>query len=84
MGVLITRAVLAAVYFVDDDPERDAQAEAALRAPPRVPAQGRVPVRLIAAAFDHEQRSIARRRCWSPTSAAASRLLARASARRAR
>ena len=74
-GVAIGRAVLGRpVFFVDDDPARDAQAERALRSgrPARRLSRGRVPVRA-----DRRRLRLraagraARRRCWSPTSAAA-------------
>jgi len=58
VGAPITRAVLGRpVYFVDDDPERDAQAEAALRSAAASAGFRKVEFQYepIAAAFDHEQ-----------------------------
>ncbi len=57
-GAPVVRAVLGRpVYFVDDDPERDAQAEAALRSAAASAGFREVEFQYepIAAAFDHEQ-----------------------------
>lgn len=58
LGAPLRRAVLGRpVYFVDDDPERDAQAEAQLREAARAVGFDEVAFQFepIAAAFDHEQ-----------------------------